>query len=103
MLISELYDSHELSGSHWLITWDNPEPADSSSMLADLSSLGKLYTTKTKTTAILAPKKTAGWKDIRKTIVKNMNKSKGKVVYANLKSGNIFEWTAFSKKWIKKN
>jgi hypothetical protein len=32
----------EMKGWHWIITWDNPVPADSSAMVTALSALEKL-------------------------------------------------------------
>ena len=86
MLISEV------RGWHWAITWDNPSPADSSSMLAALQYLGRLTDVQTKTTYMLAPKKSVGWRDIRKAIVKNLNPQKGNAFYVNLRSGLSFEY-----------
>lgn len=77
---------------HWAITWDNPFPADSSSMIAALSKLGSLTAVQTKTTYILSPKKGVTWHQIRAALVANLHPQKGNVVYVNMRSGKIFEW-----------
>ena len=86
MLISEV------RGWHWAITWDNPFPADSSTMLAALGMLGTLTSVQTKTTYMLAPKSTVGWRDVRKAIVANLAPKKGNAFYVNLRSGLSFEF-----------
>ena len=85
MLISEL------RGWHWAITWDNPVPADSSSMLTALGALGKLTAVQTKTTYLLAPKANVGWRQIRTAIENSLHPTKGNVFYVNLRSGKSFE------------
>jgi len=94
----------EIRGWHWVITWDNPLPADSSKMLQALSALGKLTQVQTKTTYILAPRKSAKWRKIRAAIVANLHPRKGNVCYVNLRSGLAFEWSGTSgRKWRKVN
>lgn len=94
----------EVKRWHWLITWDNPQPADSSSMLAALGQLGKLTGVQAKTTYLLAPYGSTTWRQIRNAISGNLNPSKGNVVYVNLRSGNIFEYGRHTgKKWVKVN
>ena len=51
MLISEV------QGWYYFISWDNPMPADSSTILSALRSLGKVTELNTKTSVVLAPKK----------------------------------------------
>ena len=77
---------------HWLVTWDNPQPADSSTMISALGALGRLTQVQTKTTWVLAPKKNGNWRAIRQAIVANLHPRKGNAVYVNLRSGKIFEW-----------
>ena len=86
MLISEI------KGWHWAITWDNPRPADSSAMLKALGRLGKITRTQTKTTVLLAPKASIGWRDIREAIIENLHPSKGNAFYANLRTQRAFQW-----------
>ena len=84
----------DVKGWHWLITWDNPVPANSSAMIRALSALGKVQPVYTKTTAVLAPLKKSKWRKIRKAIESNLNPSRrtiGKATYANLRSGKCFE------------
>jgi hypothetical protein len=81
-------------GWYWAITFDNPSPADSSTMIAALSSLGKLTKVQTKTTWILAPKKSVSWVQIRQAIVSNLHPTKGNALYVNLRTGKAFEWGA---------
>ena len=98
MLISEL------KGWQWAITWDNPKPADSSTMLAELGKLGRLTSVQTKTTYLLAPKSTTTWRNIRSAIESNLNPVKGNVMYVNLRSGKVFErGTKTNHKWKKAN
>ncbi len=85
MLISEI------RGWHWAITWDNPDPPDSSKMLKALRQLGHLTTVQTKTTVLLAPKVGVGWRRIRKVIEANLNKNKGNAFYANLRTHRAFQ------------
>jgi hypothetical protein len=82
----------EVKGWHWAITWDNPLPADSSSMLKALGALGRLTAVQTKTTYLLAPKATVTWRQIRAAIVANLHPTKGNVFYVNLRTGKSFEW-----------
>ena len=81
----------EIMKWHWVITWDNPLPADSSSMIAALSILGKLTSVQTKTTYILAPKDKVKFRQIRTAIKSNLNPNKGNAVYVNLKTRKAFE------------
>ena len=95
----------EVKGWHWLISWDNPLPKNSSSMLSALSGLGQVHVIRTKTTVLLAPYKSSKWQHIRTAIETNLNASKryvGKAVYANLRSGFCFECVMTrppSKRW----
>ncbi len=85
MLISEI------KGWQWLITWDNPVPANSSKMLAALEELGRITKVQTKTTVLLAPKATANAKAIRIAIEANLHPLKGNAAYVNLRSGKAFQ------------
>ncbi len=85
MLISEL------NKWHWAITWDNPAPANSSTMLAALRALGRLTPMGTKTTVLLAPRSNVKSADIRDAIKANLDRSKGNAFYADLRTGNAFE------------
>jgi len=94
----------EIKKWHWVITWDNPQPADSSAMLKALSGLGKLTQVQTKTTYVLAPKLGVTWRRIRKAIVTNLHPSKGNVCYVNLRSGLAFEFgSRTGRKWRRVN
>jgi hypothetical protein len=84
MLISEL------NGWHYIITWDNPVPANSSAILSALNALGNVTTLNTKTTVALSPKTTTKWQDIRHSIETNINPKTGSAVYVNVKSGKSF-------------
>ncbi len=86
MLISEI------RGWHWAITWDNPDPPDSSKMLKALNQLGHLTTVQTKTTVLLAPKVGVGWQRIRAVIVTNLHQKKGNAFYVNLRTRRAFQW-----------
>ncbi len=94
MLISEI------RGWHWAISWDNPRPANSSTMLRDLEKLGRLTAVQTKTTYLLAPKVGVNFKQIRDAIAANLHPDKGNAFYANLRSGKVFEYgSATAPKW----
>jgi hypothetical protein len=94
----------EIKGWHWVITWDNPRPPDSSGMIAALSSLGRLTKVQTKTTYVLAPRINVGWRQIRPAIVANLHPQKGNAVYVNLRSGLAFEWGSNTGyRWTKAN
>lgn len=75
---------------HWLITWDNPVPANSSTMLKELGKLGAITPLQAKTTVLLAPKASVTWKQIRQAIDMNLHPKKGKAAYANLRTQNAF-------------
>ena len=92
----------EVHGWQWVVSWDNAKPATSKTMLAALSALGNLTDVQTKTTYILAPKSTVGWRDIRAAIVANLDPVKGNATYTNLRTGRVFEYGSETKfKWKK--
>ena len=97
MLISEI------NKWHWAISWDNPLPANSSSMLKALGRLGKLTKVQTKTTVVLAPKASVDVAQIRQAIVQNLHPNKGNAFYVNLKSGNARSYSSKTGKWTKAN
>ncbi len=84
MLISEL------NGWHYIITWDNPVPPNSSAILAALRLLGKVTQLNTKTTVALSPRASTTYRDVRHAIESNINPKTGNAVYVNLKSGKAF-------------
>lgn len=91
-------------GWHWVITWDNPKPANSSALLGALSALGKLTQVQTKTTYVFAPRKNVTWQQIRAAIVANLHPHKGNVCYVNLRTGLAWEWGRLSgHKWRRVN
>lgn len=96
MLISEI------KGWHYFISWDNANPANSSSLLKALEALGKVSTLETKTSIVLAPYSTTHWKQVRDAIRKNLNQNTGKAFYVNLRTGKGFEIGA-STKWLWKS
>lgn len=94
----------EIRGWHWVITWDNAQPANSSTMLQALSALGKLTQVQTKTTYVLAPRKNVNWRQIRAAIIANLHPTKGNVCYVNLKSGLAWQWGSRTRhKWRRAN
>ncbi len=96
MLISEI------KGWHYMISWDNPKPADSSSMHKSLKNLGKITTIQTKTTVALSQKSSTSWRDVRAAITNNLDPKKGNAVYVNIKSGKSFQYGKSTKfKWKK--
>jgi hypothetical protein len=86
MLISEI------RRWHWAITWDNPDPANSSTMLHSLKRLGHVTRIQTKTTVLLAPRKGVEWRDIRRVIADNLHPMRGNAFYANLRSRRAFQY-----------
>lgn len=98
MLISDL------NKWHFIITWDNPVPADSSAMLRALKKLGRVTTLNTRTTVILAPKQGVDWSRVRKVIQTHLNYANGKAAYANLRTRSIVHYGPQTRrKWVKKN
>ena len=85
MLISEI------KGWQWLITWDNPVPPNSSAMLRDLQSLGRVKTMQTKTTVFFAPRAGVAWHNVRAAIGKNLHPAIGNAAYVNLRSRMAFQ------------
>lgn len=82
----------EIKGWHWVITYDNPLPPNSSTMIAALGRLGKLTRVQTKTTYVLAPKRNVGWQRVRQAIESCLHPQKGNAVYVNLRTGRAFEY-----------
>ena len=96
MLISEI------KGWHYMISWDNPVPADSSSMLKSLGKLGRVTEIQTKTTVALSQKSSTDWRDVRVAIVNNLDNKKGNAFYVNIRSGKTFQYGKSTKyKWKK--
>lgn len=84
MLISEA------QGWYYFISWDNPDPPDSRTMLKALKKLGKVTILLTKTSVVLAPGRDTTWRDVRKVIKENLSRRKGNAFYVNLRSGKGF-------------
>jgi len=76
---------------HYFISWDNPDPADSSTMVQALRRLGKLTKLQTKTSYVLAPRKNSDWRQVRDAIRANLHPKKGNAFYVNLRSGKGFQ------------
>jgi hypothetical protein len=76
----------EMRGWHYGISWDNPCPADSSTMLKSLRKLGKVTRLQTKTSVILFPRVGVTYWDVRRAIVENLHPAKGNAFYVNLRS-----------------
>lgn len=91
MLISEI------QGWYYLISWDNPIPANSSAILKSLSSLGRVTKLQTKTTVALSPKASTKWRDVRHAIENNLSRPTGNALYINLRSGKGFQIGAKTK------
>lgn len=89
----------EIQGLHYLISWDNPQPADSSSMLRALRKLGSVTRVAIKTTVTLSPKATVNWGDVRAAVKSNLHPIKGRAVYVNIKTGKTFH-VGRSTKWL---
>jgi hypothetical protein len=86
MLISEV------QAWFYFISWDNPVPADSSAMLDSLRKLGNVTTLQTKTSVVLAPRRSKKWRDVRKAIERNLHPRRGNAFYVNLRSGKGFHF-----------
>lgn len=86
MLISEV------KRWHYFISWDNPTPADSRTMLRALEALGNVTTLQTKTSVALAPKSTTTWRQVRMAIQQNLNPRTGNAFYVNLRSSLGFHY-----------
>lgn len=96
MLVSEIL------GWYYIISWDNPVPADSSAMLKALKALGRVTPLQTKTSVALAPKSTTSWRDVRSAIKQNIDSKKGNAYYVNIRSGKGFHIGTKSKRAWKK-
>lgn len=90
------------NGWHYFISWDNPQPADSRSMLAALGGLGRVTSLETKTTIVLSPRQGVTPQQVRNAIKKNLHRRKGNAFYVNLRSGKGFQIGAgTSRQWKK--
>ncbi len=76
----------------WVISWDNPVPADSSSMHAALRKLGKVTPLQTKTSVVFAPRRKTHYQHTRYVLMNNLHPQKGSVFYVNLRSGDAFAY-----------
>jgi hypothetical protein len=81
----------EIRGWHYVISWDDPVPANSSAMLKALSALGKITRLQTKTTVALSPFSTTTWRNVRNAVKSNLHRKKGNAFYVNLRSGKAVE------------
>ena len=88
----------EIHGRYYFISWDNPVPADSSSMLKALQALGKVTPLHPRTSVALAPKSKTTWRDVRAAIDQNLHPVKGSAFYVNLHSGKGFHFGAKTKR-----
>ena len=84
----------EIQGWHYFISWDNPFPPDSSTMLKALAKLGKVTKLHTKTTVALSPKAKTHFTQVRDAIRDNLHQRKGNALYVNLRSGKGFQISA---------
>jgi hypothetical protein len=87
----------EIKGWHYIISWDNPIPADSSAMLKALHPLGIITTLQIKTTVALSPRSSTKWRDVRKAIENNLLPKKGNAMYVNFRSGKAFQFGSQTK------
>lgn len=76
----------EVKRWRYFVSWDNPTPADSRTMLAALKALGKVTPLQTKTSVALAPKASTRWQDVRVAIKQNLHPKRGNAFYVNLRS-----------------
>lgn len=81
----------EIQGWHYYISWDNPMPANSVSMLGALAKLGKVTRLQTKTSVVLSPRVGVHWQDVRDAIHNNLHPNIGNAFYVNLRSGKAFQ------------
>lgn len=88
MLISEIH------GWHYFVSWDNPTPADSRTMLKALRKLGRVTTLQTKTTVALAPRSSTHWQHVRDAIYDNLHSINGNAIYVNVRTGKGFQISA---------
>jgi hypothetical protein len=75
-----------------VISWDNPVPANSKRMIRQLKRHGRVRKIEPKTTVELTPRGKADWRRIRRTIVRNLHPSRGRAMYANLRSSRAFTY-----------
>jgi hypothetical protein len=72
----------------FLLTWDN---AKSKKLREELSSMGMLILTSTKTTALLLAYPGINYKQVREVVKAYLNPDIGSAVYMNQRSGKVFE------------
>jgi hypothetical protein len=85
MLLSELY------GWHYVISWDNRVPANSTAMLKALAKLGNVSRIHTKTSVALSPRIGKTWRHIRRAIEENLHPIKGNAFYVNVRTQKAFQ------------
>jgi hypothetical protein len=83
MLISEL------NNDFYLITWDNPVPANSRGMLSALGRLGRVEIVHAKTTVKLWPKSTATFGKVRYNVRMNFHRTKGRAVIVGVEQKHV--------------
>lgn len=76
---------------YFVISWDNPQPANSKGMIRSLRRLGRLSSIYTKTSVLLDPKNGVTWRQVRQTIEGNLNTDKGNAFYVNIMSKKTFQ------------
>jgi hypothetical protein len=84
----------EVKGWHYYISWDNPSPANSQTMLKALGELGKVTKLETKTSVALAPYANTHWSEVRSAIKENLHARNGNAFYVNLRTGKAFQISA---------
>lgn len=75
-----------------VVSWDNPVPANSKRFIRQLKRHGRVRKIEPKTTVALTPRGKADWRRIRRTIVRNLHPSRGRAMYANLRTGRAFKY-----------
>lgn len=67
----------------FIISWDNPIPANSSKMIANLKECGRVTKLSTSTSVLLSVKPNINIEKIRDIIKSNLNKKNGRAFYVN--------------------
>lgn len=80
----------EITASYFVITWDNPDPAHSGTMLAALQALGRFTECAAKTSGALAPRANVSYLDVLNAVETNLNSSKGRAIVADIDKRQVW-------------
>lgn len=79
----------ELTNDFYIITWDNPLPANSSGMIRALKRLGRVEGVHAKTTVKLFPKSSVNFGNVRRSVRINLNRRTGRAVVVSIANKHV--------------